>query len=96
MSAYVVVQVTVEDAETYERYKPLVPPTVALYGGEFMTRGGRVETLEGTWMPPRFVIVRFPSMEKARAWWSSPEYADAKALRHASAHTEMILVEGPA
>jgi uncharacterized protein (DUF1330 family) len=94
MSAYVIVQVTVRDAETYERYKALVPPSIAAYGGRFLVRGGTSQTLEGTWRPMRIVILEFPSAERARQWWSSPEYAVAKALRQSSADTEMLLVEG--
>jgi len=94
MPAYVVVQVEVQDAETYERYKPLVPGSLEPFGGRFLARGGKTEPLEGSWHPKRFVIVEFPDAERARAWWSSTEYAEAKALRQASAHTEMLLVEG--
>jgi uncharacterized protein (DUF1330 family) len=94
MPAYVVVQITVRDAETYERYKALVPHSLAAYGGRFLVRGGTTETLEGTWRPTRIVILEFPSAERARQWWSSPEYAVAKALRQSSADTEMLLVEG--
>ena len=94
MPAYVVVEIKVKDTETYERYKQLTPASIAHYGGEFVVRGGAVETLEGSWNPGRFVILRFPSVARAKTWWSSPEYADAKALRQKSAHTEMILVDG--
>ncbi|HYO56370.1 DUF1330 domain-containing protein [Archangium sp.] len=94
MPAYVVVEVTVKDAETYERYKQLAPPAIALYGGRYLARGGATEVLEGTWDVPRFVILEFPSVQQARTWWSSPEYAPAKALRQASTHTDMLLVEG--
>ena len=94
MPAYVVVQITVRDAATYERYKELAPPSIAAYGGRYIVRGGATETLEGSWRPTRFVVLEFPSVERARAWWNSPEYAAAKALRQASAETEMLLVEG--
>lgn len=94
MPAYVVVQIAVHDAQTFERYKQLGPPSIAKYGGRYLVRGGATEILEGTWQPPRFVILEFPSVEQARAWWSSPEYAPAKALRQSSAHTMMILTEG--
>ena len=94
MSAYVILDVQVKDAETYARYRELSPPAVAAYGGRYLVRGGVVESLEGSWLPSRFVILEFPTMEAARAWWASSEYAAAKALRHASARTEMILVEG--
>ena len=94
MAAYVAVDVTVEDPETYERYKALTPGSIARFGGRFLVRGGATETLEGEWSPQRLVILEFPSVEQARAWWSSPEYAEAKALRQASARTEMLLVAG--
>jgi len=57
-------------------------------------RGGRTETLEGSWSPERFVVLEFDSVERAREWWASEEYAEAKALRQAIARTEMIIVEG--
>jgi uncharacterized protein (DUF1330 family) len=62
--------------------------------GNFLVRGGKVENLEGVWSPKRFVIVEFSSVERAKAWWDSSEYAEAKALRQATANTQMIVVEG--
>lgn len=94
MPAYLVVEVEVNDPERYEKYKSMVPPSLAPYEGRFMVRGGKVETLEGDWAPKRFVMVEFPSLEKAKAWWNSDEYAEAKALRQATAKTQMIVVEG--
>jgi uncharacterized protein (DUF1330 family) len=94
MSAYVVVQVDVKDPVRYEDYKRLVPRSVAKYGGRFVVRGGKTETLEGTWSPKRFVMLEFPDAERAKAWWASADYAEAKALRQATAHTELIVVEG--
>jgi len=47
MAAYVLVQVDVRDPATYEQYKKLVPPSLAAYGGRFLVRGGKTETLEG-------------------------------------------------
>ena len=94
MSAYVVVDIEVRDAATYERYKQLAPPSIAAYGGRYIVRGGRTDTLEGEWRPSRLVILEFPSLERARAWWESPAYAEAKALRHATASSEMVAVEG--
>ncbi len=94
MSAYVVVEVEVHDATRYEDYKKMVPPSLEPYGGRFMIRGGNVENLEGDWAPKRFVMVEFPSVERAKEWWASAEYAEAKALRQATAKTQMIVVEG--
>lgn len=94
MAAYLVVQVTIEDPVRYEDYKRLVTPTLAKYGGRFLVRGGRTETLEGDWAPERFVVLEFPSVERAKAWWSCEEYAPAKALRQATSKTQMIVAEG--
>lgn len=94
MSAYVVVQVEVKDPVRYEAYKEMVPPSLEKYGGRFVVRGGRVHTMEGSWAPRRFVLVEFPSVEQAQAWWASPEYAEAKALRQATAESQLIIVEG--
>ena len=94
MAAYVVVEVEVRDKDRYEDYKRMVPPTLAPYGGRFLVRGGEVEALEGEWSPQRVVIVEFPSVERAKVWWASEEYAEAKALRQATARTRMIVVAG--
>ena len=94
MPAYVVVEIEIHDAATYDRYKALVPPTITAYGGRYLARGGAVETLEGDWKPARVVLLEFPSAERARAWWSAPEAAHIKALRQQSARTRMIVVAG--
>ncbi|HEX8161304.1 MAG TPA: DUF1330 domain-containing protein [Pyrinomonadaceae bacterium] len=94
MAAYVVVEVEVQDADRYETYKQMVPPSLARYGGRFIVRGGEVEALEGDWRPKRLVILEFPTAARAKAWWASEEYAEAKALRQATARTRMIVVAG--
>lgn len=94
MSAYVCVEIEVHDPETYAEYIKVAPPSIAQYGGRYIVRGGRNETLEGDWSPRRFVILEFDSMEAAKAWWNSPEYAGPKAMRQRSAHTRMLLAEG--
>ena len=94
MSAYVIVEVNVTDPKLYEDYKKLVPATVEKYGGRFAVRGGTVDSKEGGWSPARLVVLEFPSMEKARAWYHSPEYAPALALRLKAANAKLILVEG--
>ena len=94
MAAYIVVDISINDPQTYERYKLLAPPSIAAYQGKYLVRGGRTDLLEGEWQPARLVILEFPSMEVAKAWWESEEYAAAKALRQSCADTEMLLVEG--
>ncbi len=94
MAAYLIVQVNVNDPKRYENYKKMVPPSLEPYGGRFLVRGGKVENLEGSWNPARLVVIEFDSVERAKAWWGSNEYAEAKALRQATADTEMVVVQG--
>ena len=94
MAAYVIANVTVKDPVRYEDYRRLVGPTLAKYGGRFIARGGAVEVLEGEWRPNRLVIVEFPSMDRAREWWHSPEYAEAKAIRQATSEGTLLILEG--
>ena len=96
MSAYIVVQVVVTEPAGYDEYKKMVPSSLAAYGGKFVVRGGACETLEGSWQPRRLVVLEFPSVARAKEWWASSEYRDAKALRQRTAKTEMIVVEGAA
>jgi uncharacterized protein (DUF1330 family) len=94
MTAFVIVDIEVTDPAGYEEYKRLAAPTVALYGGEYIARGGYTETLEGSWSPKRLVILQFENVERAKAWLNSDEYREARALRHKYAKSEMIVVEG--
>jgi len=94
MATYVIVDIGVTDAATYEQYKRLAGPTVGQYGGRYLVRGGGTEVVEGDWSPKRLVILEFGSAAQARAWLDSPEYRVAKGIRHRSATTRMVLVEG--
>lgn len=94
MTAYVIVDIEVTDAAGYEEYKKLAPQAVQLYGGRYIARGGRCETLEGDWQSNRLVILQFESVEKAKAWLNSEEYRPARELRHRYARSKMVVVEG--
>ncbi|NQU60221.1 MAG: DUF1330 domain-containing protein [Rhodospirillales bacterium] len=94
MSAYIIVQLEVTDPETYKTYAEQVPPILEKYGGEFVVRGGPMEVLEGDWPFPRAVVIKFPSMEQAKAWHASAEYEGPMALRQSASKGNMIVVEG--
>lgn len=96
MAGYVVAEVEVTDSATYEEYRKLVPGTIARYGGKYLVRGGEVESKEGGWHPKRLVVLEFPSLDDARKWYASPEYAPALALRLKAARSKVLLVEGAA
>ena len=94
MPAYIVVDIEVQDAATYDHYKTLAPASIAKYDGRYIARGGKTEVLEGSWSPTRLVLLEFPDVDRAKAWWASAEYAEGKALRQRSARTNMVLLEG--
>lgn len=94
MPAYVIVEVAIEDPIAYEEYKKLTPAAIAAYGGRFVVRGGKTESLEGDWQPERIVVLEFPSVAIAKEWWASDQYTKAKEIRQRAATTKMLVVEG--
>ncbi len=94
MAAYVIVDIEVLDHERYAKYREMTTPTIEQYGGKYLVRGGVCSTVEGDWEPNRIVVVEFDSRDQAELWLSSPEYAPAKELRHETARSQMILVDG--
>ncbi len=94
MPAYVIVEIDIVDPVGYEEYKKLAGATVEKHGGRYIVRGGPVETLEGDWNPKRIVILEFESMQRAKEWLNCEEYHEPRKMRHRTAKTKMILVEG--
>jgi uncharacterized protein (DUF1330 family) len=94
MVAYVIADVEVTDPAAYEEYRKRVPATIEKYGGKYLARGGATEVKEGGWTPARFVILEFPSMDQAKRWYASPEYAPALAIRKRASHSKLIFAEG--
>ena len=94
MPAYVIVEIEVTDPVRYEDYKRQAAATVHKYGGKYIVRGGTTEVLEGNWKPKRIVILQFDSIERAKAWLNSEEYREPRKLRHATAKTNMLVIEG--
>ncbi|OGV70771.1 MAG: D-fructose-6-phosphate amidotransferase [Lentisphaerae bacterium RIFOXYA12_FULL_48_11] len=94
MKAYVILDIDVKDPAGYEEYKKVGASTLGFYGGKPLARGGKTEVMEGNWQPKRVVMLEFESMDAAKKWWNSPEYAKAKKLRHAAAETNVVFLEG--
>jgi uncharacterized protein (DUF1330 family) len=91
--AYVVAEVAIHDADAFSRdYAPKVAGTVQSYGGRFLT-SGKLTALEGN-TPERFVIIAFDNLEKARAWYDSPEYQPLLTIRKKTATTTLFIAEG--
>jgi uncharacterized protein (DUF1330 family) len=93
-SAYIIANVDVTDPVQYEEYKKLSSMAMKAHGAEICIRGGKVEVLEGDWAPQRFVMLKFPSVEQAKTFYNSAEYAAARKARAGAAVMRMIVVEG--
>lgn len=94
MAAYIIADVRVSDPAAYEAYRRQVGATLERYGGRFLVRGGAVQSLEGGWEPQRIVVLVFESVERARAWYDSPEYGPLLRLRQGASEGRFVLVEG--
>jgi len=95
MPAYVIADVKVTDPEQYKQYTALSPAAIEAAGGRFLVRGGQHQVFEGNWQPSRLVIVEFPDMATARAFYDSAKYREAKAKRAgATEFFNMVAVQG--
>ena len=95
MPAYAVGLLDIRDTSWLRDYRDKTEALVRNHGGRYLVRGGGVEVLEGGKPPPSAVVVlEFPSMAAARAWYGDPEYAPLIELRRTGAHLDFVLVEG--
>ena len=94
MTAFLVSDVSVRDADAFQTYRTRAAASIVQHGGRYLVRGGEIERLEGTWEPRNIIIVEFPSIEQARAWYNSSEYAFALEMRDKALSRNLILVDG--
>ena len=94
MAAYLISDLTVRDAEAFQTYRTRAAAAIEKYGGRYLARGGEIQALEGSWNPGNIVVVEFPDLGQARAWYTSPEYASALKVRDIALERDMILVDG--
>jgi uncharacterized protein (DUF1330 family) len=92
--AYLVVDAQSTDPERMVEYRRLSSIAVEKFGARFLVRGGAYDVLEGEWRPQRLVVIEFPSLEKAKAFYDSPEYLLARLAREGVSSFDMVLVEG--
>lgn len=94
MTAYIIVDIDVHDEEKYMNYVKQAPAFIARYGGEYLIRGGNVQAFEGDWCPTRFVVVRFESKERAKAFLDDPDYQAIAEIRKSTTTSKLIIAEG--
>jgi uncharacterized protein (DUF1330 family) len=94
MAAYVIVRINVNNWDQYKEYMKLTPGIIAKYDGRFIVRGGEMVTLEGPEEKWRIVVVEFPDLAKAKEFYYSPEYTDARKIREGAALAQFVAVSG--
>ena len=94
MTAFILARVEITDWDRYKEYVKDTPGVVEKYGGRFIARGGKVETLEGSEEKRRLVLIEFPSFEKAKEFYYSQEYQEVKKLRAGAALGQFLAIDG--
>ncbi len=96
MPAYLIARIHVTNWDRYHEYTKRTPAAIAKFGGKFIVRGGEVVTLEGPPENARIVVIEFPSLDQAKAFYNSPGYVEAKKFREGAATGQFLLLEGSA
>jgi uncharacterized protein (DUF1330 family) len=94
MAAYVIVDSDIKNPEGMKEYIEKVGATLGAHGGKPIIAGTNIEVMEGDWRPNRIVVVAFPDMAAAKAWYNSPDYQTILPIRTANTDDKMIFVEG--
>lgn len=94
MSAYIVAEVIVSDAEKMAQYREWSTRAMQEHGARILVRGGAVEVMEGSWNPSRLVILEFANREAAHAFYDSQTYRHARSIRQDAGEMRMALVDG--
>lgn len=94
MAAYIITYLDVTEPTSFEAYRQAAVPSLTLYQGRPLVVDGQVEVLEGMIRPQAIVVLEFETVEQAKRWYTSPEYAPTIPLRQQSAESSVILVEG--
>ena len=94
MAGYAIADVRVTDEALFAEFAARVPGSIEAHGGRYIIRGGETEVFQGDWAPPRFVVVEFDTLEQARSWLHSEDYAPLGDLLNRSSDTNVILMEG--
>lgn len=94
MPAYLLIRIATDQPHLLQDYQSVTPSIIKKYQGKFLVRGGKTETLEGPSETRRLVIIEFPDMDAAKAFYHSPEYSEARLLREGVAVAEFVAVQG--
>jgi uncharacterized protein (DUF1330 family) len=93
MSAYVVIDLDIVDADGFQQYIDGVGPMIERAGGRNLVVDPDALVLEGDWKPSTLVVHEFPSRAAVQEFWDSPEYAPFKELRRRHSSVQVVVGE---
>ena len=94
-AVYMIGDVDIKNINEYKKYMEKVKPMIESYSGEYLIRGGEIDSLEtNLWKPTRIVLVKFPSKKLAMEWYNSDEYKPYKKIRFENATSNILMVKG--
>lgn len=91
---YAIVLLDVVDPAGYGEYARSATEIETRHGGVPLVVADAVEVVDGTWPTERVVVIEFPSLEDARAWYTDPDYRELIPMRHTATVSNVLLVEG--
>jgi uncharacterized protein (DUF1330 family) len=94
MSAYIIAEVTITNEAQMKEYRVWSTKAMQEHGAEVVVRGGRIEPLEGGWVPERVVVLKFKDLAAARTYYDSATYTRARKVREGAGTIRMFAVEG--
>ena len=94
MKGYIIAQINVNNLENYQEYLKNVTVIANKYKGNYIVRAGKFDVMEGNWKYKRNVVIEFPSFEKAKEFYNSPEYQPIKKIRLDNAENNLVIIEG--
>ena len=94
MTGYVIFNINIRNSEGYKEYVAKIGVIIKKFGGEYLVRGGEYKVMEGEWKHPRTVVIKFPTYDKALAWYNSEEYKPIKPIRLANSVANGIIIKG--
>ncbi len=94
MKGYVIVLLDVRDHDLYVDYARRASAIEARHGGKALVAADADEVVDGEWPSQRVVVLEFPSLDAARAWYNDPDYADLIEQRHEATTSNIVFVEG--
>jgi len=90
---YLIAHINIQDKEGFERFREMSLPIISKYEGKALIRNPSPDLREGS-NSGLVIVLEFASLEGAKRFYESEEYAAAKEVREKACSTELILVEG--